>query len=112
MSLRRLRVLGVVLTLLAGIVLCRVLWIASDAGYAASAGAQTTRTTELPRRRGDFYDRQGRKLTGYREKWYALCIPGDASYATLFPYVSYREQAELYERRNATAPFLIEVGRT
>lgn len=111
MSLRRLCALGAALTLLAGVVLCRVLWVASDAGYAASAGAQTTRTTELPRRRGDFYDRQGRKLTGYRETWYALCIPGDASYATLFPYVSYREQAELYERRNAAAPFLIEVGQ-
>ena len=111
MSWKRLRLLGAAMTLLAGIVLCRVLWIGADDTYAASAGAQTTRTTVLPSRRGDFYDRQGRKLTGYRESWYALCIPGDASYATLFPYVSYQEQVDLYERRNTTTPFLIEVGQ-
>lgn len=111
MSLRRLRGLCALLLLLAGLVLCRVLWVGSDAEYAASAGAQTTRATTLPQQRGDFYDRQGRKLTGCRESWYALCIPGDASYATLFPYVSYQEQAELYARRNATLPFLIEVGQ-
>lgn len=109
MSLRRLWFLRIVLILMAGIVLCRVLWIGTDQTYAVSAGKQTAQTTELPRARGNFYDRDGRLLTGYTPEWYALCIPGDASYATLFPYVSYAEQVELYENRNAASPFLISV---
>lgn len=111
MSLRRLSVLAAGLILLAGIVLCRTLWVGTDTQYAADAGAQTAQSTELPRQRGNFYDRNGRLLTGYTEEWYALCIPGDISYATLFPYVSYAEQAELYEKRNVTKPFLVRVDR-
>lgn len=111
MSLRRLSVLVAMLILLAGIVLCRTLWVGTDTQYAAHAGAQTAQSTELPRQRGNFYDRNGKRLTGYTEEWYALCIPGDASYATLFPYVSYSEQVELYEKRNVTKPFLVRVDR-
>lgn len=111
MSLRRLSVLVAMLILLAGIVLCRTLWVGTDTQYAANAGAQTAQSTELPRQRGNFYDRNGKRLTGYTEEWYALCIPGDASYATLFPYVSYSEQVELYEKRNVTKPFLVRVDR-
>lgn len=111
MSLRRLRLLIISLILLAGIVLCRVLWVGTDTIYAANAGAQTSQVTELPRDRGNFYDRAGRLLTGYVPVWYALCIPGDISYATLFPYVSYAEQTELYEKRNTTSPFLIQVDQ-
>ena len=43
-------------------------------------------------------------------RWYALCIPGDSSYATLFPYVSFEEQSQLYEKRNSMTPFLVEVN--
>lgn len=111
MSMRRLFVLGATLVILSGVVLCRVLWVCTDTTYAASAGAQTAQTTQLPRDRGNFYDRSGKLLTGYTKTWYALCIPGDASYATLFPYVSYAEQSELYEKRNTTAPFLIQVDQ-
>lgn len=111
MSLRRLVALGTCLIILSGIVLCRVLWIGTDTLYAASAGAQTSQAIDLPRSRGDFYDRNGRKLTGFLPRWYALCVPGDASYATLFPYVSYKEQVELYARRNTASPFLIEVAQ-
>lgn len=111
MSMRRLFALGALLVVLAGIVLCRVLWVCTDKTYAASAGAQTAQITQLPRDRGNFYDRSGKLLTGYTKTWYALCIPGDASYATLFPYVSYAEQSELYEKRNTNAPFLIQVDQ-
>lgn len=111
MSLRRLLLLAGALVLLFGIVLCRLLWIGTDTSYAQNAGAQTAQTTSLPRERGNFYDRTGRLLTGHDPCWYALCIPGDASYATLFPYVSYAEQAELYERRNSATPFLIQVDQ-
>lgn len=111
MSKRRLLVLVVLLVMMAEMVLCRVLWIGTDTSYAASAGAQTAQTTPLPYQRGNFYDRHGRLLTGYTPEWYALCIPGDASYATLFPFVSYKEQVQLYEMRNAASPFLIQVDQ-
>lgn len=111
MSLRRLFAMGGILIFLSGIVLCRILWVGTDTTYATRAGAQTARSTVLPRQRGNFYDRNGRLLTGYTKAWYALCIPGDSSYSTLFPYVSYAEQTELYEKRNTTAPFLVRVDQ-
>lgn len=111
MSMRRLAGVCCVLTALFCVVLCRTFWVGTDTAYAASAGAQTVSDTALPRRRGNFTDRNGKLLTGVKQKYYALCIPGDASYSTLFPYVSYTAQAMLYEKRNAGTPFLVEVER-
>lgn len=110
MTLRRLYALCSALTVLCAAVLCRVYWISTDTAYAASAGGQSLSETELPRSRGNFYDRDGRQLTGTEPRWYALCIPGDSSYATLFPYVSFEEQTQLYEKRNSMTPFLVEVS--
>lgn len=110
MTLRRLYALCSALTVLCAAVLCRVYWICTDTAYAASAGGQSLSETELPRSRGNFYDRDGRQLTGTEPRWYALCIPGDSSYATLFPYVSFEEQTQLYEKRNSMTPFLVEVS--
>lgn len=109
MSYRRITGLCTVLCMLLCAMLCRVFWISTDITYAASAGQQTVRETDLPRARGDFYDRTGRLLTGYVRHWYALCVPGDANYAELFPYVPYAQQVQLYENRNAARPFLVEV---
>lgn len=110
MSLRRLYSMCSVLSVLCAAILCRVYWIGTDTAYAASAGGQSLSETELPRSRGNFYDRSGLPLTGTEPRWYALCIPGDSSYATLFPYVSFEEQSELYEKRNSMSPFLVEVN--
>lgn len=110
MSLRRLYSMCRVLAVLCAAILCRVYWIGTDTAYAASAGGQSLSETELPRSRGNFYDRSGLPLTGTEPRWYALCIPGDSSYATLFPYVSFEEQSELYEKRNSMSPFLVEVN--
>lgn len=111
MSLRRLYGLCAVLVLLAGVVLCRTYWVGQQTAYAASAGGQSVQTLALPRARGDFYDRTGRRLTGLSPQYYALCLPGDAGYTELFPYVPYAEQSLLYERRNLASPFLIQVDR-
>ena len=94
---------------LAAVALCRVYWIGTDTLYAASAGGQSASVTALPQQRGNFYDNTGRPLTGTVPRWYALCIPGDASYARLFPYVPFAAQAELYEYRNSVTAFLSEV---
>ena len=99
------------LVLLAGVVLCRTYWVGQQTAYAASAGGQSVQTLTLPRARGDFYDRTGRRLTGLSPQYYALCLPGDAGYTALFPYVPYAEQSLLYERRNLASPFLIQVDR-
>ena len=92
---------------LTAVILARVYWVGTDTTYAASAGRQTTQTTELPRARGNFLDRTDRPLTGTDTTRYALCVPGDNSYSALLPYVSYQAQTLLYERRNSTSPFLV-----
>lgn len=109
MSLRRFYGFCAALTVLCAGVLCRVYWIATDTAYAASAGSQSVSETALPQRRGDFFDREGRLLTGVTPRWYALCIPGDSSYSELFPYVAFEQQSLLYDRRNSMTPFLVEV---
>lgn len=111
MSLRRMASLCCAFVVLAAIALCRVYWIGTDTLYAASAGGQSSSVTALPQQRGNFYDNTGRPLTGTTPRWYALCIPGDASYARLFPYVPFAEQAALYEQRNSVTPFLVEVDQ-
>lgn len=111
MSLRRLYGFCAALVVLCSGVLCRVYWISTDTAYAASAGSQSVSETALPQRRGDFFDREGRLLTGVTPRWYALCIPGDSSYSELFPYVAFEQQSLLYERRNSMTPFLVEVER-
>ena len=63
------------LVLLAGVVLCRTYWVGQQTAYAASAGGQSVQTLTLPRARGDFYDRTGRRLTGLSQRYYALCCP-------------------------------------
>ena len=88
MSLRRLAALGCACAVLAAVVLCRVYWIGTDTAYAASAGGQSASLTELPQRRGDFYDRSGRPLTGTVPRWYALCIPGGRQLCDVVPVCS------------------------
>lgn len=110
MSLRRFYSVCAALVLLAGVVLCRTYWVGRQTAYAASAGGQTVQTLDLPRARGDFYDRTGRRLTGTATQYYALCLPGEAGYTALFPYVDYEAQDLLYERRNLSSPFLIKAG--
>lgn len=69
------------LVVLTAVILARVYWVGTDTTYAASAGRQTTQTTELPRARGNFLDRTDRPLTGTDTTRYALCVPGDNSYS-------------------------------
>lgn len=110
MSGRRVLVLyGAILFCFSG-VLCRVYWTAEDPAYSARAERQSAVTLELPVRRGNFYDCEGRLLTGLQEKWLALCFPGEGNYAKLYPYTDAAGQALLYKSRNRAAPFFLEVG--
>ena len=72
MSLRRFFGVCATLVVLAGVVLCRTYWVGRQTAYAASAGGQTVQTLALPRARGDFFDRNGRRLTGTTPRDYAL----------------------------------------
>ena len=111
MSGRRVLVLYSGLLLGFAVVICRLYWLCSNPAYAARAAAQSAVTLHLPARRGNFYDCDGHLLTGLNSCWAALCVPGEDSYARLFPYADAAGQAELYRRRNAASPFLLEVDR-
>lgn len=109
MTQKRLITVYGVLLLLFAVVLGRLYLIAGNEGYAGTARAQTITTLPLQAERGGFYDTNGVPLTGYSQRYYALSVPGESSYARLFGHVSYAGQNLLYQNRNAAAPFLVEV---
>ena len=111
MSGRRVLVLYGSLLLGFAVVLCRLFWLCSNTAYAARAEAQSAATLMFPARRGNFYDCNGHLLTGLGEQWLALSLPGEGSYTKLYPYASKAGQAMLYQKRNASRPFLVEVTR-
>lgn len=90
---------------------CRLYVIASDTDYAGRAQRQTVTTLTLQPDRGNFYDRDGQALTGAEVDWYAVCIPGQDSYSQLFDVADPENQKILYQKRNASTPFLIRVDR-
>ena len=106
------RVLAVYAALLLGfaVVLCRLYLLAQHPAYAARAAAQSTVTLQLPARRGNFYDAQGRLLTGLEERWQVLCFPGQGNYDRLYACTDAAGQALLYRSRSRAAPFLLELN--
>ena len=94
-----------------GVVMGRLFLLAQNTTYAQTAREQTVTTLALEPQRGNLYDCKGSCLTSYGTRYFALSIPGESSYAELFHYVPYSSQTLLYEKRNALAPFLIEVDR-
>ena len=90
-------------------VVCRLYWLCSNPAYAARAAAQSVVTLRLPARRGNFYDCDGHLLTGFDTKWETLCVPGEGNYTRLFSCTDEAGQALLYQKRNALAPFFLEV---
>ena len=111
MTQKRLAALFGAMLLAFSVVMGRLYLLAQNREYARTAQAQTVTTLTLENSRGNLYDCNGMPLTGYGQQYYALSIPGESSYAELFQYVPYSEQAYLYEKRNALAPFLIQVDR-
>ncbi len=109
MTPKRLIAVYASMLLLFAVVLGRLYVIAGNQEYAGTAQAQTITTLPLQAERGGIYDTNGVPLTGYEQRYYALSVPGESSYTRLFGHVSYAGQNLLYQRRNAAAPFLIEV---
>ena len=93
------------------VVVCRLYLTASNTSYAARAEGQSSVTLTLPAKRGGFYDCDGLPLTGLENTWYTLCLPGESSYVRLYDAAGAAGQAQLYQRRNAAAPFLLQVSR-
>ena len=109
MSVRRTAILygGMMLAFL--VVLCRLYLTASNAQYAGRAVRQSQVTLTLPAQRGNFYDCDGEPLTGLSPRYYALCLPGESNYDRLYEAATAEGQALLYQKRNAAAPFLLEM---
>lgn len=111
MTKTRLIALFAAMLLAFSVVMGRLFLLAQNSQYAQTAANQTVTTLTLEQERGNLYDCSGRCLTRYGTKYYALSVPGESSYAELFQYVPYGKQEQLYKKRNALAPFLIEVDR-
>ncbi len=111
MSKRRVAALYALLLLCFMVMVCRIYLLAQNSDYAARAEGQSNTTLKLETKRGNFYDCEGRPLTGLDSVWYALCLPGERNYARLFDSAAPAQQAVLYQKRNSTAPFLLEVCR-
>lgn len=111
--MRRRRVLALYAAFLCAfaVLLCRLFWLCSNRVYAARAAAQSTVRLALPARRGNFYDCKGRLLTGMGFRWLALCLPGQGSYTRLYTLAETAGQVQLYQKRNAARPFLLDVGQ-
>lgn len=107
------RVLALYAAILLGfaVVLCRIYFLAENRTYAARAEAQSTVRLSLPARRGSFYDHNGLLLTGLETQYLALCFPGENNYTRLYTFTDSAGQALLYQNRNRSAPFLLEVDR-
>ena len=111
MSIRRVAVLYGGLLLAFAVVACRLYLMAGNTAYASRAAGQSEVTLELPAWRGNFYDCDGLPLTGLQEEYYALCLPGEGSYARLYDVASEEGQALLYRKRNSAAPFLLRLSQ-
>lgn len=111
MTQKRLLVIyGILLSMLA-VVVGRLYLLAGNSVYAGAAQNQMVTTLTLDSPRGNFYDTNGVPLTGYQKSYYALSIPGESGYTQLFQYAIPSEQAKLYQHRNSTEPFLVQVDR-
>lgn len=84
--------------------------VTTNAEYARGAQEQIDITLSMPRERGLILDRNGLPLTASQTVEYALCVSGESSYTELFDHVSYAKQAELYQKRNAASPFLVQLA--
>lgn len=93
------------------VILCRLYFLAQNQTYAARAKAQSAVRLALPARRGNFYDHTGTLLTGLETQYLALCFPGENSYSRLYAYTDEAGQALLYQNRNRSMPFLLNVER-
>lgn len=111
MSKRRVAALYALLLLCFMVVVCRIYLLAQNTDYAARAEGQSSTTLKLDAKRGNFYDCDGKPLTGLEPVWYALCLPGERNYARLFDSAAPAQQALLYQKRSSAAPFLLEVSR-
>lgn len=111
MTQRRLLVVYTTLLCMLTVVIGRLYLLAGNSAYKNAAQNQMVTTLTLDAPRGNFYDTEGVLLTGYQKKYYALSVPGESGYAQLFQYAVPSEQAKLYQRRNSTQPFLVQVDR-
>lgn len=93
------------------VILCRLYFLAQNQTYAARAKAQSAVRLALPARRGNFYDHTGALLTGLETQYLVLCFPGENSYSRLYAYTDEAGQALLYQNRNRSMPFLLNVER-
>lgn len=91
------------------VLLCRVWNLSLHAGYAAAAERQASCVLPFAQGRGDFYDRNGRRLTGNSQQIYTVAQPGGEDYQLLYEAADEQDRARLYQNRLRLYPSLIQL---
>lgn len=92
------------------VLLCNIWNVSVNASYAAIVENQTTRKLPFYQGRGDFYDRNGKLLTGLYKRTYTVAQPGGEGYQKLFDLVSEQDRQLLYLESFRLNPFLVEIS--
>ena len=106
------RIVAIFSTILALLVLCacRVFVFAlGDHTLAETAAQQQTYTLTIPSGRGNFYDRNGKALTGGKTTYMAAIAPGPQAAAALQRVLSAERMAQVQELLEAGQPFLLSL---
>lgn len=86
----------------------RLFIIVTDPRFAAAA-SQSTVTGLAAVKRPDFYDCEGRKITGRETAYKAIAVPGNAASYNIMEYAEGWSQQDFAERMRGSAPFLVDV---
>ncbi len=88
----------------------RLFSLVNDGSYAATVESQTTRTARIAVRRPDFYDRNGRLLTGTASGALALALPGDAASYAVLDYIEAGYETYFHKSMKGASPFTVPLA--
>ncbi|MEA5050235.1 MAG: penicillin-binding transpeptidase domain-containing protein [Oscillospiraceae bacterium] len=110
MTRKRVYLLFFSLAVLANILMLRLYTLMSDARYAEAADRQSTYTSVIARRRPDFYDRNGRLLTGIDSAELAVVLPADAAAWSLTDFIAPSDLAAFRDGMKGSLPFVVPLA--
>ncbi|MDR1628904.1 MAG: penicillin-binding protein 2 [Oscillospiraceae bacterium] len=96
---------------LLGTLEARILYIGMKQPYSKVASQGKARTITVAQSRGSIYDRNGERLVGETEKYFAVLKPNIASVSMLGSVLSEERMAELFSEIGDERPLLVSIPR-